>query len=221
MARKDAEEGFLSYLDELAPGTQNRIIYEDIFKSLSDKDFHKLYLRIRDEEFILPVYFENMNDEVDIERVMDIGERLGYNWFQRLRVTDHITGDVDLTPKEYPVFYLFGRRQIQHLRDKIALPSTDAKRNHLTGQATGESKGASITAPELQVLDDKGLSFTIEEMIKNRGGDDEAYLETLRSLEETGKTSLQATRNLGSKPQASETLRALFLSILLDNTVGV
>lgn len=220
MARKHAEEYFYEHLRAIAPGTRNIEIYKETFNNMTDEEFHNVYLRVKSGKLILPVYFENFEDQVDLDRVMALGEKMGYNWYQRLRLTDHHTGDVDLTPKKYPVMMLFGRRQIQHLRDKIAAPSTDEHTNHLTGQATGKSKGASITAPELQSLDDRDLPNVIEDLVKNRGGDAEAYLETVRSLEETGEVSLEATRALGSKPKVSETLHALLLGLQLDSTVG-
>lgn len=217
MARKEAQEFYLDFVKRMAPKSNNYELYKETFAKMTNADFDTMMTKIK-EGFTLPIFYRNMSaNKADVDRIMEIGEELGVEWFQHLLLTDHLTGEVNKTPFKYLVLSLTGRRQIQHLRDKISLPTTDKKVDHLTGQATGESKGASITAPELQVLDDKGLERSVFELAKARGGDKEAYSSMMDQLDNTGGFSLAPIEMLGSRPQATITLRKLLLAGHLDS----
>lgn len=220
MSRKDAENVWLDYVKKVAGKTNNVELYKELFEKMSDNEFDSLMTRAESGGFILPLYFENLgNDSPDVEKMLDLGESLGVKWFQKLTLTDHITGEAYKTPIEYLVIDLPVRRQVQHLRDKISLPASDKKRDHLTNQATGESKGASVSSPELQILADKGLLNSAEELVNARGGNEEAYRTMMDSISETGTFSLESLKDLGGKPQAVDTLKALLLGLNIKSTL--
>lgn len=220
MARKDAEKFWLDLVEELFPGTQNRPLYEELFGALTDSEFGVLMERIKRKELILPVFVENMvGKPVDHAHVMRIGERLGVKFFQHLYLTDPITGSVSKTPERYLILDMSLRRLSHHLREKIAVPTSDAATDQLTGQATGASKGASITLPELQALGDKRQDLAIEELIKVLGGDKEAYEHMQAQIAETGGFSLAPIRELNSRPQVTETIKHLLFGLNLDNSL--
>lgn len=218
MARKDAEAFYLDFVKRMAPKSNNYELYKETFARMTNADFERMVVNIRNG-FILPIFYRNMSaNKADVDAIMAIGEELGIEWFQHLLLTDHLTGEVNKTPYKYLILKLTGRRQIQHLRDKISIPTNDRKIDHLTGQATGESKGASITAPELQVLDDKGLERSVFELAKARGGDKDAYDSLQQQIADTGGFSLSPIESLGSRPQATITLRKLLLAGHLDSS---
>lgn len=220
MARKDAEKFWLDLVEEMFPGTENKALYEELFGSLSNQEFDAMMQRIKNKELILPVFVENMTgNPVDHEKIMKIGERLGVKFFQHLYLTDPVTGKLTKTPERYLVIDLSLRRLSHHLRAKISVPTSDAVVDQLTGQATGESKGASITLPELQALGDKNQDLAIEELIKVRGGDKEAYEHMLKQISETGGYSIVPIRDLNSRPQVTETIKHLIFGLQLDNSL--
>jgi hypothetical protein len=69
-------------------------------------------------------------------------------------------------------------------------------------------------------MESKDLTNNLLEMIKVRGGDDTAYRAMLESIKNSGGFSLAPLMELGSKPTATDVLRALLLSIHFDNTLG-
>lgn len=220
MARKDAEKVWLDYVKAMAGKTNNVALYEELFESLTNAEFDQLMKRAEEEDFILPLYFENLDkDTPTAEFMMDVGTKMGVKWFQRLELTDHITGEKYVTPQEYLIMQLPVRRQVQHLQDKISIPTSDKKRSHLTNQATGESKGSSVTAPELQILADKGLTTVAEELVNGRGGNDKAYRFIMDSINQTGTFNIEAMKDVGGKPKAVTTLKALLLGLNIKSTL--
>lgn len=220
MARKDAEKFWLDLVEEMFPKSKNRELYEELFGSLNNVEFDALMQRIKNKEVILPVFVENMVGEpVSHKKIMAIGERLGVKFFQRIWLTDAITGKTTLSPERYLIIDLTLRRLSHHLREKISVPTSDAVVDQLSGQATGASKGASITLPELQALSDKKQDVAIEELIKVRGGDKEAYEHMLKQIEETGGFSVVPIAELGSRPQITETIKHLIFGLNLDTSL--
>lgn len=208
--RKKAEKFFLEYIGRIMPGTNNRKLYEEMFALMTDAQHEALVNRIVDEGYILPVFAYNMEGEpLNDTEIMEIGEELGVQFFQHLILTDPITGKTYKTPIKYLVLDLPVRRQSQHLDKKISLPDNNNVVDRMTGQATGESKGASISLPELMVLNAKGFESPILEMIKVRGGDKKAYDSMEDQIANTGGYSLKPIEELGSRPKATETLAAL------------
>ena len=219
--RKAAEEFLYDVLDRLEGGTSNSDMYRTLFSTMSDKEFERFVEDIEEGKKYLSIIVPNGGKfTLSTERSMKVGESLGIEFFQRLKLTDPATGEVMLTPKKHLVVHAAVRRQNQHLVKKMSVPEHSRVLDYLTGQVTGDSKGSALTQPELLALNAKGLTTNILEMIKVRGGDYEAYKAMLEAIEATGSFSIKPILDADTKPASTEVLRALLLSIHLDNTLG-
>lgn len=188
---------------------------------MSDIQFDTFVKRVEQEEIYLSIIVPNGGSVLlDTARSIKVGESLGIEFFQRLLLTDPGSGEVSLTPHKYLVVDLVVRRQNQHLIKKMSVPDTNKVIDHITGQVTGDSKGSTVSLPELLVMDSKDLTNNLLEMIKVRGGDDVAYRGMLDSIKQTGTFSLEPLMELGSKPTSTEVLRALLFSIHYETTMG-
>lgn len=218
--RKVFETKFISYIKKVGLDKRNVTLYEKQFASLSDEEFHRMVEAIQEGDFILPVFSFNMSDKkLKLETIMEVGESLGIKWFNRLRLTDHITGEEYLTTPEYLVLQLEVRRQIQHLVKKRSTATDNKHIDQLSGQVTGVSKAASMTLPEITALSGKGLEESVIEMIKVNGGDSKAYADMLRQLRETGGFSLEPIKQLGSRVKSVETTNALLRGMMFDSNL--
>lgn len=218
--KEKAIKSMVKWLKKLAPGNKSIAIMEEHLTSMSDKDFHQLMVDARDGKWTLPIYAENMTDqEINKDTALDVAEALGLELVQRLVLKDPDTDEFYTTPEKFLVVDLPVRRLVQHLDKKKSFPENSKKIDHLSGQVTGESKGASMSAPEIVLLKDKGFDNSITELIKVRGGDETAYRSMFTSVKNTGGFSLGPIEDAGSNVKANETLSAILFAMHLDNNL--
>jgi hypothetical protein len=220
MSRKAAEAFFLDALKQMPDPGRNIPLYKEVFAEMTNAEFDAVMERLGNGSFIMPIYVYNMDEaRIDEHVVMKYGKSIGVKYFQKITITDHVTGEKYTSPVEYLCLHLPARRLIQHLTDKLSTADSSRVVDHLAGQATGESKSASISQPELVVLNAKGLKIAPLEFIKVRGGDDQAYQAMQDQIAETGSYSMGPIMDLNSKPKAVETLKYLLLGIHIDSNL--
>ncbi len=218
--RKAATEEIVRCLELLLPGSESIKITRQRLEALSDKAFAEYMRQLRDGEQCLSLQVPNLtNPKLEIETLLRAAEKLKVPVFERIWVTDQITGETYQTPKAYPVVDLPVRRQQQMLIKKISIPEDNRHVDDLTGQPSGPSASSSISFPELQVLSSQGLDRSIEEMIKFRGGDTKAFEMMNRQAIQNGTVSQDAIKQTPTKVRSTETLNALLKSMHLDNTL--
>ncbi|WP_257292758.1 hypothetical protein [Endozoicomonas sp. ONNA1] len=208
------------YLDQLDPSGENKAIYKKRLDKMSDKAFGAWLEQLASEETTLALFVPNQSKhQLSVEKNIKLAEKLGHNFFERLKLTDPATGEVYLTPLPYMVCDLTLRRQAQLVTKKITVAEDNNHRDELTNQATGPSKGASLSFPELQVLAACGLDKTIEEFIKIRGGDEAAYNVFTKDVIQSGTGSLDRAATTNTRAKSTEVAAALLKAMHLDNTL--
>jgi hypothetical protein len=212
--RKKAEAFILQVIKEIDPSGENEKIYKEIFSSMSDKDFDEYMKKMENEEAFLTLFIEHFNNSsITTENNIKVGKKHGIKFFHKLTVT----GDKDLgeytTPIEYMLLELPVRRQSQNLVKKISIPEHNRVVDTLTGQPTGDSKGAKISYPELQVLTSMGLENSLVELFKYRGGDSGGFNAYNQSIMKYGETNLKLLNNYATGVVSSKTLKAYLLAI--------
>ena len=218
--RKKAEEYIFKYISKLDSSGHNLKLYKDKFKLMSNKDFDEMMTKIRNGEYVLPIFSPNKGDvKLSSKTAIKVAKELGHEFFERLWLTDNVTGETYLTPIKYLVVDLPLRRQQQLLIKKMSIPSVDMTMDALTNQVTGDSKGASLSFPELQVLAASGMHKSIEEMIKVRGGDITAYNQFRHSIINTGSGTLENAGKTEGRVKSTETLSNLLKGMHLDNNL--
>lgn len=224
--RKEAEAHWLTFVKEFedtclkgylkddgGDKTKNSLLYQDLFSKITDDEFHSFMLRIREKDFVFPILVPNMDENrIDPDAVMALGRKYGVEFHQQLILVDPITDEVYKTAVKHLVVDLPVRRQSQHLEKKISTNENNRKVDILTGQATGDSKSASISQPELSALLSKGNINSAIELVKVRGGDKKAYDLMNKQLRETGGFSLETIIDLNTRPKVTETLKMILLA---------
>lgn len=217
--REAATKEIIKWVEEILPGGGNKEIYEKALSKLTNAQFDDYMKKLESGEETLSMVVPNLSKKkLDVERNLKVAKKLGHNFFERLWLTDPHTETVYLTPIRYLVVDLPLRRQAQLLNKKITIPDSSDTADVLTGQATGPSKGASISFPELQTLHAQGLDKTIEELIKFRGGDEEAYRAMNKSLVDTGSVSLDSIQT-NSRVKSTETLSTFLKAAHIQNNL--
>lgn len=216
--RKAAQAKILEMVKDLDPSGKNTAVYEDAFKRMNDAQFDNWMQAIeKNQDFVSLIVDNNNNNKVTIENNLKVAKKWGVKLFHRLWLTDPNTGMTYLTPLEYLVLHLPVRRQIQTLENKVSIPEDNKHVDELTGQPTGPSKGSSISFPELQVLYGRGLDWSIQELIKFRGGDEKGMREMEKSVISSGGVSLEALKQLGTRNRSTVTLSIFLKGMMLDN----
>lgn len=217
--RQEATEEILYLVERITGDERNRKVYENYLSKMTNKEFEAFIERLENEEELLSIWVPNMsNTKMSLERNLEVAEELGHEFFHHLRLTDQDTGKVTITPVKHMVVDQIIRRQAQMHYKKKSIPDHNKSVDERSGQATSDSKGASMSYPELMVNDAKGgLDPLLVEMIKFRGGDEKAFLAMNRSIYETGGASLDAIRAKGpTTVKANDTLTVYFKSMGLD-----
>lgn len=206
--RKAAEQVILTYLEKIAPKSGNAEQYKRAFAAMSDKAFEQYIHDIESGAKPLYIIAENFSKApLSLERNLKIGDELGYSFFQKLWIEGSQDVPSYLTPNEYMVLDLPLRRASQMLRKKISVPKDMQKIDMLTGQPTGESKGAKISFPELQICAAMGLDSCMIELMKYRGGDAGGNRALSDSLSKRGTARLQSLAVHATGVQSTNTLR--------------
>lgn len=218
--RKKAEEYILQFCKDIEPTGYNVEIYKKIFSKMSDKDFHEYMVGIRDGNKYLvifkPLYKAN---SITVENNIKIAEKYGLEFFEHLIFTNNKDSIDYKTPIKYLVVDLPYRRQSQTLIKKINIPEHNKVIDELTFQPTGESKGAKISYPELQVLIGMGLDNTITELIKYRGGDRNGFNAYNIMFLRYGSANLSTLSNYATGVESTKTLKTYLTALHLSNTI--
>lgn len=191
--RKLAEKEAIYWISKFLPGSANPQVYEEMFADMNDKEFLEWIVKLENDEEIMALFAANLQEQtLQMNTIYAIADELGYDLFQHVILTDQQTGQTYRTANKHLVGIVPFRRQVQMLVKKASIPLSNHVIDQRTGQPTGDSKGARLSAPELQVNASKGLHDMIREMIKCRGGDEQAYLAMNRSIIETGEASINS-----------------------------
>lgn len=191
--RSGAEKELLFLVDLFIPGSDNKKIYEEHVATLSDIEFDEWMTAIEEETEILAIMAPNFGKQnPTIAQAYVVADVLGYELFQRLKLTDQNTGQVYMTANKHFCGLVPLRRQIQMLEEKRSIPSSSSTVDERSGQASGGAKASRMSGPELQVNASKGLRSMLIELIKFRAGDAISYNAMNRSILETGEASLNS-----------------------------
>lgn len=213
MNREAASRELLKVIDMFAPGSSNRKIYEDRLASWSDEEFHDYMTNLRTGKETLALFIANLHEhEIKADNLNGVAKYLKYPILQHTLLTDPITGQVTRSNVPHLILRLPLRRQVQMLYKKMSIAAGDNVVDERTGQATGESKGARTSYPELQINSAKRLDWSVLEQIKFRGGDERAYLAMNKMILETGEASLEAIQATNSGKVKSTQSLGVFLN---------
>jgi len=218
--RAKAEAIILKYIKRLSPKSSNDSLYKELFANMSDKDFEAFISDLESGKRFLSIIEPNgLNTGLSVENNLAIAEEIGHKFFQKLWIEGKEDEPAYLTPIEYLVVDLPVRRASQLLIKKIKVPEHNRIVDTLSGQPTGESKGAKISYPELQVCAAMGLENSMVELMKYRGGDLKGNKAYNAMLSQLGTTNLTTLSNYSSGVESTATLKTFLNCMHLSNSL--
>jgi hypothetical protein len=217
--RKKTELFIYEYIEKLLPNSGNLNIYKKLFASMSDEQFDSFMKDLESGKQILSIIAPNLSEfKLSTERNLAIADELGHNFFEHIWIEGKDDMPTYLTPITYMVVDLPLRRASQILIKKIRVPDDMRTVDTLTGQPTGESKGAKISYPELQVCAAMGLENTMVELMKYRGGDNKGNVAYNAMISKYGTANLKTLSNYTSGVESTKTLKT-FLTCMHISTI--
>lgn len=228
--RARATAFILEHIAMLEPGSPDNVeITRQRLEGFSDEQFAEYMRKLRKPKNdieeqgrqTLTYYAPNLTkSKLSVKNNLEVAEKIGHPFFERLWITDPQTGVTYLTPNRYLVGDMPVRRQAQLLVKKVSIPTDNNTIDELSGQPTGDSKGGKLSFPELQAQVSQQLDRTIIEEIKLRGGDEKAYQEFERRMIEQGSVSQDELLRLGTRVKSTQTLSILLKGMMLDNNLA-
>lgn len=219
--RKKTEDFILTYIDKILPGSPNRTLYENYFRTLSDTEFEQFIMDLDSGKRQLFITAPNFSPfKLSVENNIKIAKELNHDYFHQLWISETAECPRYLTPIKYFVVDLPGRRASQSLVKKISIQETDKTVDILSGQPTGDSrKGAKISFPELQVMAAMGLDNTVIELMKYRGGDLKGRNAFNAMIDRHGVANLEVLSNYASGVESVKSLKVFLTCAHLKNTL--
>lgn len=187
--RKKMEEFILKAVKRMDPSNRTFESLKAQFAKMDDKRFHMWYLEIKEGKSFIPIYLENHMDgeRITQKHALDVCKEYGINIMQRYWYRNPANGVKALSNKPAPFVHMMVRRQIETIMNKMGVSDDNATTDVLTGQVV--HAGSAITQPESLVYIEKGLTGSLVEKLKYRGGDVEGGRLFDRQVIETGQVS--------------------------------
>ena len=107
------------------------------------------------------------------------------------------------------------RRAQQEWDKKLSVPSRDKSVDLLTGQVVGDDRNCALAVDEIRSLGAKGLTNTLIELAKVRGGDVSTYGDFKRQMQENGSVKL-ASLDPSTRVRSADMAKILFRGMMLD-----
>ncbi len=219
-AQKAFIDEIVKWVSMIIPNSTYPKVLRQTLEAMGEDEFEEYVSHLEKTDGIVPIVIPNMVESgISVKRNLDVAKKMGHEFFQHLILTDPITGLTYRTPIKYLVVMLPVRRQQQLLEEKISIPTHNRQVDDLTGQPTGESKGASLTFPETQILRSQEMFLVLRELLKYRGGDIRGFQAMNRAISNRGGVSLAELGEEPTEVKSTKTLRVILLCAHLDNNV--
>jgi len=191
-------------------------LYKEFFASMNDTMFKRWFNDLKEGRTKLFFYMANFEHNITNHDLIKIAKKLNVTLFERIIREEG--GRKTVSDHEYLILKLPVRRVAQTLDKKINLPLDDTKVSQMTGQVTGESKGSSMSLPQIRLNMSKGLKHTTDELINVRGGNTEAYALSKAMMLENGEYNLSEI-DTQTKTKSVEVAGAILKAMHLDTNI--
>lgn len=217
--RQKIEKMIYDVVQMIDPSGDNTKRWKDIFGAMNDKQFAEFMGHLEKKECQLNVVMPNMKKTPKIPDLVKAAEKVGLKLSHRLWLPDRTKpGKKYLTNESYLILELPIRRAQQEWDKKLQVPSRDTHVDALTGQVILDDRACHLSAPEIQSLSTRRLDKTLQEFVRVRGGDINAYGDFKRQMEEGGSASL-ATLDPRTRARAGTLSNILLLSMMIENNL--
>jgi len=210
MSKFKKEENFIiERITEITVGNEKVIkLYKDMFSKMSDKDFTSFMERLRDGDILQILVETDMSkNKITVENNLRLAKKYNYPLFQ------HTYSKVDkslpkVETKEKQLILLLPFRRTKQTVEKGVSVSEDNKHHDIiTGQPTGVSRSSKISGVEAQLLTNKNLINTVEELMIDRSDLQRSSI-MIGSIKKYGTVSPDVLKQYGEQTRTSKTLQA-------------
>lgn len=216
--RAKIESRICKIMTSMDPSGDNTERYRKFFASLNDKQFAEYMENLRTRKDAVNIVMPNMVKRLDMHSLIKAAEQIGLKVSHRLWMTDKTSGRKYLTNQKYMVLTLPIRRAQQEWDKKLSVPNRDRKVDALTGQVIAEDRACALSSPEIQSLGVRGLTMTLRELIKTRGGDVQAWGDLNRQLMENGEATLSSL-NPRTRVRSADIAHVLLEGMMIENNL--
>lgn len=218
--RKKQQDFIINWISKIVPNIDHKSVYMKFFDTMTDSEFSKWMQDIYEEKKNLVCFIPNLADSgVSVENNVLVAKELGIDFFQQLWIQDDETGRVRLTPVPYMVLQLPYRKAAQTVLKKSSIPPNMKTVDATSGQPTGDSKGARMSLPEVNIAMAMGLDNLTLEYMKYRGGDLGGYAAMNAMLAKTGSTNMASLKQFSTKVESIKTMNILLTCALLKSNL--
>lgn len=218
--RKKAEEFIMALVTDITRDPRNAALYKNtVFPAMNDKQFEQWLQDLKDHKIYLGLVVPHGEISLSVERNLAIGKKLGFNFFQKLWMGKQGSRPAYLTNPEYMIIDVPDRRASQRQEKKISVPKNTSVTDVFTGQVTGDSKGAAMSAPEVTLLGGMGLIASSTEVMKYRGGDKKGMAALNASIAKTGTARLAQLEQFQSGVESKRMFKNILTARHLRNTL--
>lgn len=212
--RKKFMEILSGTFNRLDPSGENTKRYEAMFSKMTDDQFDK-YIRNFFADDSQQFYLEIIEYQRDIkyQYIENAAKYLGVPLYETVFLP-HINHDLDnvvVTPEKVPVGYIHEKRMMQTLEKKNSGSTSNAQRNPLTGQVTGDDKNGRNSDVETYSLLATGAEHALKEFLGPRADDEVARTEMAAAIAKNGYVSERDLTNDKKNKTSLNTLNVYFL----------
>lgn len=212
--RKKFMEIFSGTFNRLDPSGENTKRYTDKFSKMTDDQFDK-YIRNFFADDSQQFYLEIIEYQRDIkyQYIENAAKFLGVPLYETVFLPhiNHDLNNVVVTPEKVPVGYIHEKRMMQTLEKKNSGSTSNAQRNPLTGQVTGDDKNGRNSDVETYSLLATGAEHALKEFLGPRADDEVARTEMAAAISKNGYVSERDLSNDKKNKTSLNTLNVYFL----------
>lgn len=214
--RLKAQQIILKGIDSITKNKENVKFYEDKFAQMSDDEFATFIKDLESEKIRLSVVEPNLSKAgyVSSRELHEIIKRHGSDIMQHIYIEGKPGQPAYKSEVKYPVLLVPVQRASQSLIKKVSVPPHTRVRDLLTGQVTGESKGATLSGPEAQLLGAQGAYYCAVEKMKYAGGDIRGEAAYNAMLSKFGKANQSVLEQFSSGVQVTGALNTFLTAAM-------
>lgn len=221
--RAAAQGRILKRMKELDPSGKQFEYYQNILPKMSDSEFDRFMFGLKSGSNPLTAVIPNFTDvQITVDNNIKLAASMGYDFYQRIWITDPATGRRYLTPGKHLVCDSNVCKQVQTVDHKISVAKNNDKIDNLTGQPTGESNSARCSGPEMMILSSQGFTSPLVELLKFRGGDNTSRRIAENQIIKTGSAKMAAVPGADLRTAKSVKTMSIILNgmMLTNNFAG-
>jgi len=221
--RKQVEEYIITWIKKITNSEFNVNLYKDLFKNMTDEEFDDFMKSLRDDkrwlQIIVPPDIRNSDVKISISKNYKLAKELGYDFFQQLDIGPNRDLPKYRTPHKFLIIDLPIRRTKQTSEKGISVSMHAKSIDMLTGQPKGDSTATRISYPELQVLVGMGLTYSLIELLRDRGGDIMTEKLLMSGLSKYGMLSQKLLSNYATGALSTKSLKNYLLGMHIKSTL--